>query len=171
MRLAAEAVFQFCVVAHLSGTRSRVVSASADKIVAQPATLTGSIGVLTGKVAVGKSLDMIGVGFEEVAIGIPEIHARCGSPRAVNVTWRTDVIDSAVPQVLLCFLNRAAPDQAEVSVSGQGNIGQVEFVVGADILRLVLRSQNVLLVDVDFLVIANLDGYLPLSPAPAIFIN
>src|SRR5437016_1220403 len=107
----------------------------------------------------------------EVAIGIPEIHARCGSPRAVNVTWRTDVIDSAVPQVLLCFLNRAAPDQAEVSVSGQGDIGQVEFVVGADILRLVLRSQNVLLVDVDFLVIANLDGYLPLSPAPAIFIN
>src|SRR5437667_5673353 len=107
----------------------------------------------------------------EVAIRIPEIHARCGSPRAVNVTWRTDVIDSAVPQVLLCFLNGAAPDQAEVSVSGQGNIGQVEFVVGADILRLVLRSQNVLLVDVDFLVIASLDGYLPLSPAPAIFIN
>ena len=107
----------------------------------------------------------------EVAIGIPEIHARCGAPRAGDVTWHTDVIDSAVPQVLLCFLNRAAPDQAEVSVSGQRNIGQVEFVVGTDILRLVLRSQNVLLVDVDFLVVANLDGYLPLSPAPAIFIN
>src|SRR5207244_4473647 len=107
----------------------------------------------------------------QVAIGIPEIHARCGSPRTGDVTWRTDVIDSAVPQVLLCFLNRAAPDQTEVGVSSQRNIGQVEFVVGTDILRFVLRSQDVLLVDVDFLVVANLDGYLPLSPAPAVFIN
>src|SRR5206468_10353103 len=97
----------------------------------------------------------------EVAIGIPEIHARCGSPRAVNVTWRTDVIDSAVPQVLLCFLDRAAPDQAEVRVSGQRNIGQVEFVVGTDILRFALRSQDVLLVAVDFLFIAYLDRSLP----------
>jgi protease-4 len=45
------------------------ISTSANKIVAEPGTLTGSIGVLTGKVSVGKSLDMIGVGFDEVAIG------------------------------------------------------------------------------------------------------
>src|SRR5437764_13485195 len=89
----------------------------------------------------------------EVAIRIPEIHARCGSPRAVNVTWRTDVIDSAVPQVLLCFLIRAAPDEAEVSVSGQRNVGQVEFVVGTDILRLVLGPEDIFLAYVDFLVI------------------
>src|SRR5207247_5109642 len=106
----------------------------------------------------------------EVAIGIPEIHARCGSPRAGHVARHTDVIDSAVPQVLLCFLNRAAPDQAEVRVSGQRNKRQVEFVVGPDILRLVLRSQRVLPVYVDFLVSADLDGNWPLSPAPAVFI-
>ncbi|HEY2837472.1 MAG TPA: signal peptide peptidase SppA [Rhizomicrobium sp.] len=45
------------------------ISASADKIVAQPGTLTGSIGVLTGKVALGKSLNKIGVQYNEVASG------------------------------------------------------------------------------------------------------
>jgi protease-4 len=45
------------------------ISASADKIVAEPGTLTGSIGVLTGKVAIGKSLNKIGVELDEVASG------------------------------------------------------------------------------------------------------
>jgi protease-4 len=45
------------------------ISASADKIVAEPGTLTGSIGVLTGKVALGKSLNMAGVQLDEVASG------------------------------------------------------------------------------------------------------
>jgi protease-4 len=45
------------------------ISASANKIVAQPGTLTGSIGVLTGKVAIGKSLNLAGVELNEVASG------------------------------------------------------------------------------------------------------
>src|SRR6202789_4534928 len=45
------------------------ISASADKIIAEPATLTGSIGVLTGKVAVGKSLALVGAEMDEVASG------------------------------------------------------------------------------------------------------
>ncbi len=45
------------------------ISASANKIVAEPGTLTGSIGVLTGKVTVGKSLNMAGVELDEVASG------------------------------------------------------------------------------------------------------
>jgi protease-4 len=45
------------------------ISLSANRIVAQPATITGSIGVLTGKVSFGKSLDKIGVGAAEVSIG------------------------------------------------------------------------------------------------------
>jgi len=45
------------------------VSASADRIVAQPSTITGSIGVLTGKVAIGKSLGLLGIGAEEVHVG------------------------------------------------------------------------------------------------------
>ena len=80
------------------------------------------------------------------------------------------MIDSAVAQVLLGFPNSAAPDQTKIGISRQRNIGQVEFVVGTDILGLVLGSQDILLVDVDFLVLADLDGYLTLSLAPAILI-
>lgn len=45
------------------------ISLSADRIVAQPGTITGSIGVLTGKVSFGKSLGLIGVNAEQVSVG------------------------------------------------------------------------------------------------------
>lgn len=45
------------------------ISASANKIVAQPGTLTGSIGVLTGKVALGKTFNLVGAELDEVASG------------------------------------------------------------------------------------------------------
>ena len=45
------------------------ISLSADRIVAQPTTLTGSIGVLTGKVSVGGTLGLAGVTAEEVSQG------------------------------------------------------------------------------------------------------
>jgi protease-4 len=45
------------------------ISCAAAKIVAEPATITGSIGVLTGKVSFGKSLALIGVGADEIGVG------------------------------------------------------------------------------------------------------
>jgi protease-4 len=45
------------------------ISLSANKIVAEPGTITGSIGVLTGKVTIGKSLGLIGVGIDQVGVG------------------------------------------------------------------------------------------------------
>ncbi|MBI3675002.1 MAG: signal peptide peptidase SppA [Proteobacteria bacterium] len=45
------------------------ISASADKIIAQPGTITGSIGVLTGKVAIGKTLALAGITADEIGIG------------------------------------------------------------------------------------------------------
>ena len=45
------------------------ISASANKIVAEPGTITGSIGVLTGKVSFGKTLEMIGAKAETVGVG------------------------------------------------------------------------------------------------------
>jgi protease-4 len=45
------------------------ISASANKIVAQPGTITGSIGVLTGKIAIGNTLGLIGVKGELVGVG------------------------------------------------------------------------------------------------------
>jgi protease-4 len=45
------------------------ISASADKIVAEPATITGSIGVLTGKVSINKTLAKVGVEADQVSVG------------------------------------------------------------------------------------------------------
>jgi protease-4 len=53
----------------LAASGGYYIVCAANKIVAEPATLTGSIGVLTGKVAIGKSLGMIGVGANEIGIG------------------------------------------------------------------------------------------------------
>jgi protease-4 len=53
----------------LAASGGYYIASSADKIVAEPATLTGSIGVLTGKVAVGKTLGLVGVGADEIGVG------------------------------------------------------------------------------------------------------
>jgi len=45
------------------------ISLSANKIVAEPGTITGSIGVLTGKIAIGGTLGLIGVKGEMVGVG------------------------------------------------------------------------------------------------------
>lgn len=45
------------------------ISLSANKIVAEPGTITGSIGVLTGKVSFAKSLGLIGANAETVSVG------------------------------------------------------------------------------------------------------
>jgi len=45
------------------------IALPAHSIVAQPATLTGSIGVVVGKVAVGGALDRLGINLEGVGIG------------------------------------------------------------------------------------------------------
>jgi protease-4 len=45
------------------------IAVAADRIVAEPGTLTGSIGVLWGKVAVGKSLEMVGLESRELGVG------------------------------------------------------------------------------------------------------
>lgn len=53
----------------LAASGGYYIATSANHIVAEPATLTGSIGVLTGKVAIGKTLAMLGVGADEIGVG------------------------------------------------------------------------------------------------------
>jgi protease-4 len=45
------------------------ISCAAAKIVAEPATITGSIGVVTGKLSFGKSLALIGVTADQIGVG------------------------------------------------------------------------------------------------------
>jgi protease IV len=56
-------------MAGLAASGGYYIAASADRIVAEPATLTGSIGVLTGKVTFAGTADMVGAKLDEVAIG------------------------------------------------------------------------------------------------------
>jgi protease-4 len=53
----------------LAASGGYYISCSADKIIAEPGTLTGSIGVLTGKVAIGKTLAMVGVTAGDIGVG------------------------------------------------------------------------------------------------------
>jgi protease-4 len=53
----------------VAGSGGYYIAAPADKIVAQPATLTGSIGVLAGKLVVAGLLDKLGVTSEAVTRG------------------------------------------------------------------------------------------------------
>ncbi len=53
----------------LAASGGYYIALAADRIVAEPGTLTGSIGVLWGKVAAGKSLEMVGLEARELGIG------------------------------------------------------------------------------------------------------
>jgi protease IV len=53
----------------VAGSGGYYVAAAADKIVAEPATLTGSIGVLAGKLVVSELLKKVGVSTESVQVG------------------------------------------------------------------------------------------------------
>jgi protease-4 len=53
----------------LAASGGYYISLAANRIIAEPGTLTGSIGVLTGKVSIAKSLGLLGVGAEELGVG------------------------------------------------------------------------------------------------------
>lgn len=53
----------------LAASGGYYISLSANKIVAHPGTITGSIGVLTGKVSIGNTLGLIGVKGELIGVG------------------------------------------------------------------------------------------------------
>ena len=72
------------------------ISTSANRIVAEPGTITGSIGVLTGKVSFGKSLGLIGVGADEIGVGKNALMGSTLSPYTdeqwANLNHQADVI-------------------------------------------------------------------------------
>jgi protease-4 len=53
----------------LAASGGYYISLSANRIVAEPGTITGSIGVLTGKVSIDKSLQLAGVGTDTIGVG------------------------------------------------------------------------------------------------------
>ncbi|MEJ1970560.1 MAG: signal peptide peptidase SppA [Rhizomicrobium sp.] len=56
-------------MAGLAASGGYYISLSANRIVAEPGTITGSIGVLTGKVSIDRSLALAGIGVDTVGVG------------------------------------------------------------------------------------------------------
>ena len=81
------------------------ISSGAQKIVAEPSTITGSIGVLTGKVSFAKSLGLIGVGAEQVGVGK---NALIDSPLAPFSDDQLALINSQVDRIYADFLQKVA---------------------------------------------------------------
>ncbi|EIV95583.1 signal peptide peptidase SppA [Frankia sp. QA3] len=81
------------------------VSLAADLIVANPGTLTGSIGVFAGKQVVRELLDKVGVGFGAVAEGE---HALMMSPRRPFTAGEREKLEEFLDRVYADFVDKVA---------------------------------------------------------------
>ena len=83
-------------MATLAASGGYYISCFADRIVAEPGTLTGSIGVLTGKVSFGKSASLLGVGVDQIGVGKNALMDSVISPytpgQLANLNRQADVI-------------------------------------------------------------------------------
>lgn len=80
----------------LAASGGYYISCFADRIVAEPGTLTGSIGVLTGKVSFGKSAGLLGIGVDQIGVGKNALMDSAISPytdeQLANLNHQADVI-------------------------------------------------------------------------------
>jgi protease IV len=80
----------------LAASGGYYISCFADRIVAEPGTLTGSIGVLTGKVSFGKSAGLLGIGVDQIGVGKNALMDSAVSPYTpdqwANLNHQADVI-------------------------------------------------------------------------------
>ncbi|HLY07620.1 MAG TPA: signal peptide peptidase SppA, partial [Rhizomicrobium sp.] len=114
----------------VAGSGGYYIAAPADKIVAEPATLTGSIGVLTGKVSFGKSAQMIGVTADDIGIGRNALMDSAVTPytadQLANLNHQADVIYAD-------FMHKVA-DGRKLPFATVQNIAKGRVWTGADAL-------------------------------------
>ncbi len=112
------------------------ISLSANKIVAEPGTITGSIGVLTGKVSFGKSLGLIGAKAETVSVGKNTLMDSPLEPfteeQWANLNHQADVIYDDFTQKLSPSHGPAVPAGGSVERPGRqpGAAGTGRIVAG-----------------------------------------
>ncbi|MFL5238700.1 MAG: signal peptide peptidase SppA [Rhizomicrobium sp.] len=112
----------------LAASGGYYISCFADRIVAEPGTLTGSIGVLTGKVTFGKSAGLLGIGVDQIGIGKNALMDSAISPYTpeqwANLNQQADVIYGD-------FLNKVATGR-KLPLSQVQNIAKGRVWTGAD---------------------------------------
>jgi len=126
------------------------ISADADKIVAEPATLTGSIGVYSGKFVVAKGLSDIGVTVDRTAAGP---FAGMDSPFAAFTPDQSQKLNASIDKVYDGFIQRVADGRkmpaGAIAQSAKGRVwsgqqakqlGLVDELGGLDAAFLVARD-------------------------------
>jgi protease-4 len=139
----------------VAGSGGYYVAAGADKIVAEPATLTGSIGVLAGKVVVADLLKKIGVSTDSAQIGA---NAAMYSPTADFSAYAHSRLEAFLDETYRGFKDHVATGrhmtQEEVEAVAKGRVwsgedakarGLVDELGGyAVALRLAREAANIL---------------------------
>lgn len=93
---------------NLAGSGGYFVAMAADKIVAQPGTITGSIGVLGGKVLTTGAWDKIGVSWDEVHAGN---HARIWSSTSDYSPGERKRFEAALDRIYADFTSKVAENR------------------------------------------------------------
>jgi protease-4 len=89
----------------MAGSGGYFISCPADVIVAQPTTLTGSIGVLGGKAVTTGLMDKVGLGTGAVSRGA---HARIFSPRVAYSAEERARLEQMLDDIYLDFTTKVA---------------------------------------------------------------
>lgn len=141
----------------LAASGGYYISMSADVIVAQPATLTGSIGIFGGKIAVGETLAKLGIGTETVQSGR---NAAMSSPFTPFTPGQREKIMGYMQVFYDGFVAKAAAARgktpAELEVVAQGRVwtgeqararGLVDRLGGLDVAIAVAKERAGIPVD------------------------
>lgn len=115
----------------VAGSGGYFVSIPADVIVAQPATITGSIGVLGGKAVTTGLLDHVGLSTGAVAQGA---HARIFSPRVRFTDEEFDQMSAWLDTVYADFIGKVAEGR-KMSTDAVHEIAKGRIWSGADALQ------------------------------------
>jgi protease-4 len=117
----------------LAASGGYYISLAGDVIVAQPGTLTGSIGVYTGKFVTGGTLDKLGANIEAVSKGR---HAEMYSPDRRFTAEEREKVQASMQAVYDQFVERAAesrhttPEKIDEVAQGRVWTGQQARALG-----------------------------------------
>lgn len=99
------------------------IAMAADRIVAQPMTLTGSIGVAGGKIVFAGALDRLGIGHDRVAAGE---NAGLYSPLEPFTTAQRQQMERTLDRIYADFTGKAAAarglDSAQIDRAARGRV-------------------------------------------------
>lgn len=121
----------------VAGSGGYYVSAPADRIVAQPATVTGSIGVVFGKLATGEAWRRIGINWGELSIGQ---NAGFNSPMKIYSDSERQRLEAGLDVIYEGFKERVA-DGRSLSLDRVEEVAKGRVWTGAEAKELGLVDE------------------------------